>query len=52
MSELHEEGGGGCLWDGDAGLLDASVGGEEDRSRGGDLGLVAVADQAGGASRG
>ena len=38
---------GDALGDGDAGLLDASVGCEEDWSGGGDRGLVAVANQAG-----
>ena len=33
--------------DGDAGLLDAPVGGEDDGSGGGDAGLGAVAEQAG-----
>ena len=38
---------GDALGDGDAGLLDAAVGGEENRSGGGDAGLAAVAEQAG-----
>ena len=36
-----------AVGEGDAGVLDAAVGGEQDGSGGGDLGLVAVADEAG-----
>ena len=38
---------GDALGDGDAGLVDAAVGGEEHGSGGGDAGLGAVAEQAG-----
>ena len=38
---------GDALGDGDAGLVDAAVGGQDDGSGGGDAGLGAVAEQAG-----
>ena len=42
-----EEVEGDAVGDGDAGVVDASVGGEDDGSGGGDAGLAGVADDAG-----